>query len=46
MKIAVVLVVMRFGFFVLAAIVVNRMPVKRRQQCTDRGYEASALPDA
>src|SRR5262249_29290908 len=42
----IVLVVMPLGFFFLAAIIVNRMLAKRRQRRPDRGYEASALPDA
>lgn len=42
----IVLVVMPLGFFVLAAIILNRMLAKRHQQGLDRGYEASALPDA
>jgi cytochrome c-type biogenesis protein CcmH/NrfF len=38
----IVLVVMPLGFFVLAAMIVNRMLAKRRQQCPDRSQRSSA----
>jgi cytochrome c-type biogenesis protein CcmH/NrfF len=41
----IVLVMMPLGFFVLAAMIVNRMLAKRRQQCPDRTQRLSRNED-